>query len=527
VVTKTKQNDSVQQQATKMFKKSSPRGKGKEKDVPVPGTAEKPFSKLKKLTAAEREERKKGPYVADFDRSQTFDLDIDPKVKRPFNSALFGVIVKKGFSKLYNNSEVSDVTLVLGDEKIPAHKTILCVWSDTFRAMLDSASAWKESTMEELIVDVEPDGYECFKHMLQYMYTGDSSFIADHNIFPLIALTNYYGIHALKELCGELLGAIVDDDNLFYLLDISENFDVKSLRTACCEHLALNFGDMLDGDKLAELKPAAWVEMLKADDLQIKSEQQVYEAVVRYADQFATEPEKRDHILGLILPCVRFPFIPPKYLIEVVEGQESIQHLPIVRDLIYEALKYKLYPTAIPADCPRIRPRCGFRFDSDNCHNNLTLAEDNTKVTVTAAGGWMNVITKEPFTPYQNYIEFKVTGTGNYMLGLVSGKVDRNSYAGQYSNGWTYYSPGQLYHNSGTPQTGQSYTTGDRIGVAVDFESSQFMFYKNDQLSITVTGVTLGADLYPIACMSSNNESVQILPNSVQPGTEGKRKKKN
>jgi hypothetical protein len=48
-----------------------------------------------------------------------------------------------------------------------------------------------------------------------------------------------------------------------------------------------------------------------------------------------------------------------------------------------------------------------------------------------------------------------------------------------------------------------------------------------DQLSITVTGVTLGADLYPIACMSSNNESVQILPNSVQPGTEGKRKKKN
>jgi hypothetical protein len=76
-----------------MFKKSSPRGKGKEKDVPAPGTAEKPFSKLKKLTAAEREERKKGPYVADFDRSQAFDLDIDPKVKRPFNSGTFPINV--------------------------------------------------------------------------------------------------------------------------------------------------------------------------------------------------------------------------------------------------------------------------------------------------------------------------------------------------------------------------------------------------------------------------------------------------
>lgn len=50
----------------------------------------------------------------------------------------------------------------------------------------------------------------------------------------------------------------------------SENFDVKSLRTACCEHLAQNFGELLDGDKLSELKPAAWVEMLQADDLQIK-----------------------------------------------------------------------------------------------------------------------------------------------------------------------------------------------------------------------------------------------------------------
>jgi hypothetical protein len=38
--------------------------------------------------------------------------------------------------------------------------------------MLDTTSAWKESTLEELVVDVEPDGYECFKYMLQYMYTG-------------------------------------------------------------------------------------------------------------------------------------------------------------------------------------------------------------------------------------------------------------------------------------------------------------------------------------------------------------------
>lgn len=59
-------------------------GKGKEKDEAKASPTL--TSKLKKRTPSEREARRKGPYVADFDRSQTFDLDIDPKVKRPFNS---------------------------------------------------------------------------------------------------------------------------------------------------------------------------------------------------------------------------------------------------------------------------------------------------------------------------------------------------------------------------------------------------------------------------------------------------------
>jgi hypothetical protein len=65
-----------------MFKKPSPRDKGKEREEDKAILT----SKLKQRTPAEKEARKKGPYVADFDRKQTFDLDIDPTVKRPFNS---------------------------------------------------------------------------------------------------------------------------------------------------------------------------------------------------------------------------------------------------------------------------------------------------------------------------------------------------------------------------------------------------------------------------------------------------------
>jgi len=126
-----------------------------------------PKQKLRRRSPTDGEAWKRGPYKAEFDRKQTFALKISPKEKRPSNTgmclllllllllllflfspcarfvftsspatqALFGLIVKKGFSKLYNNQEISEVTLVLGGERIPTHKTVLCVWSDTLRCV--------------------------------------------------------------------------------------------------------------------------------------------------------------------------------------------------------------------------------------------------------------------------------------------------------------------------------------------------------------------------------------------------------
>ncbi len=41
-------------------------------------------------------------------------------------------MVKIGFSQLYNSIELSDITLLLGDEKIPAHKIGISTSSPMF-----------------------------------------------------------------------------------------------------------------------------------------------------------------------------------------------------------------------------------------------------------------------------------------------------------------------------------------------------------------------------------------------------------
>ncbi len=53
---------------------------------------------------------------------------------------------------------------------------------------------------------------------------------------------------------------------------------------------------------------------------------------------------------------------------------------------------------------------------------------------------------------------------------------------------WAYYSSGQIYHANNTPAYGQAYSSGDTIGLLMDFEEKKLMFYRNSVLTATVTG---------------------------------------
>lgn len=129
------------------------------------------------------------------------------------------------------------------------------------------------------------------------MYCGEVKITSDI-VIPLLSLANYYAVMPLKEACGQILAEQLSDDNVFYLLDICEKYSVGNLRTSCAEYLAENFGQLLKTDKLMELDPETWAEMLKSDDIQIQSEEDAYTAVLRYANQF--EKEKRDKALETV-----------------------------------------------------------------------------------------------------------------------------------------------------------------------------------------------------------------------------------
>jgi hypothetical protein len=455
---------------------------------------------------------------------ESVDFKVNAKDK-PFDAALFGNTIQKGFAKLYNDPLLSDITLVVGKDKLFAHRMVLCAWSEIFRGMLSNDN-WKESELKELPVRVEEKDEENFKLMLRYMYTGAVDFISNTNIVPLIRLSDYYGIIPLKEVCGELLGEHVDESNLFFLLDIVERYDCRKLNEKCGEFLAENFATMLEEDKerLLSLNPNTWAEMLKSDDLVIGSEEALYEAVLDFVESF--DEEKKQAVLLQLLPHIRFPLIRPKYLVENIETNEDLQKLPIFHEILHETYRCKMYAGST-AKIICARPRFSYqRFDKQRCSSYITLSDDDMKASLNSSAGWQNVCCERPFSEQYSYIEWKMESGTNCMLGVVDGPVATTGYAGQYNNGWTYYSHGQIYHAGGTPYNGTRYQAGDTIGVKVDISEGKMEFYRNGQLSATVTGVPKSDALYPVACFSAQGDAVSIVPNA-QPPQQGSTYTKN
>lgn len=132
--------------------------------------------------------------------------------------------------------------------------------------------------------------------------------------------------------------------NIFYLLEVVDQYDCKQLARLCGEFLAANFEDMWEDDRkrLLSLSVDIWVAMLQSDALLISSEQELFETVLSYANQFDDDKEKKVRMLETLLPHIRYSFIPLKYLIEVVEKDTFLNGLPVMHSLLYETYRYQV-----------------------------------------------------------------------------------------------------------------------------------------------------------------------------------------
>jgi len=288
---------------------------------------------------------------------------------------------------------------------------------------------------------------------------------------------------------------------------------------------------MEEGRLVNVLTTSTWKELLKSDDIKVKSEVELFKLVLDIANQSKDET-KRNEILTELLPCVRFPFMPSKFLVEEVEVLTK-KH-PILHDLLHEAFRYKFNPKKSLLSPMRCSPRNSpFRWSAERISPGLKVDDTAPGSPLTHNGSnstWLSATGDEFYSSgmYSWQIKIDSNLSSWIFIGVVaktwSGYSNISSgYVGQAADSWAYgsYNGWGKTHSAANSVWGSTYVTGDIITINLNMDKKSIGFAKNDtDYGEAFQGlpdeVTLAVTLY------NTNEKVSLVEFS---GTPSKKKK--
>ena len=111
-----------------------------------------------------------GSYGQDY-LKDVYELDTDPLPDWEFESKGKQRLAQ-GIASMVNNPLHSDVSFILQEKVFYAHKIIVSMLSEKYKAMF--TGGLKESQGNQVIV-VDHISYEVFEQIMHYLYTGDFS----------------------------------------------------------------------------------------------------------------------------------------------------------------------------------------------------------------------------------------------------------------------------------------------------------------------------------------------------------------
>eukprot|EP00753_Platysulcus_tardus_P014506 PLAT4383.2.p1 GENE.PLAT4383.2~~PLAT4383.2.p1 ORF type:complete len:552 (+),score=129.47 PLAT4383.2:26-1681(+) len=201
-----------------------------------------------KVTLPQRVEELHGKHVVSIAsyNEHTSALCVDTDLLEP-PSPLSSAFLSQ-LRMLVNNPDFSDVTFVVEDRAVHAHRAFLAVRCEHFRAMF--SSGMRESHETEVIIPSL--SYTVFLVLMDFIYT-DYVDIASEHAIELYMAADLYGLDRLKSLCESAVHRLISVDTAANLLQAAAEVHAVDLRAACMKFIIRNFDDVSKTEGFAGL----------------------------------------------------------------------------------------------------------------------------------------------------------------------------------------------------------------------------------------------------------------------------------
>ncbi|KAM8731724.1 kelch-like protein 40b [Acanthopagrus schlegelii] len=240
-------------------------------------------------------------------------------------------LLQDGLYDLLENDKLVDCVLKIKDKEFPCHRLVLCACSSYFRAIF--LSDLDESKKKEVVLeDVEPG---VMGLILKYLYTSKIN-VTEQNVQDIFAVANVYQIPSIFTVCVSFLQKRLSLSNCLAIFRLGLMLDCPRLAVSARNYACERFQLISRDEDFLQLQPSELAAILTNDNLNVETEEAVFEALMSWVSRDA---ENREKELPDLLDCIRLRLVNEDYLKEKVEKHKLIssnpdllQKIQLVRD---------------------------------------------------------------------------------------------------------------------------------------------------------------------------------------------------
>ncbi|XP_035253424.1 kelch-like protein 10 [Anguilla anguilla] len=270
-------------------------------------------------------------------------------------------------NKLRLDGRFCDVVIRVEGFTMKAHKIVLCACSSYFRALFTG----NFNNSQKRVYSIPGVLPEMMKIIVEYAYT-HSVVVTKDNVERLLPAADQLCVLGVVQACADFLEAQLCTHNCIGIWRFTNIYFCPELRRTAYRFILQNFEEVgQTSPEFLELTLPELCDIVEKDDLTVKQEDRVFDAVLRWT---AHLPTKRKSHLPRLLPKVRMALMNADYFMNNMKTNALVKDNEECKPIIINTL----------------RAMCSLRktnFVGTSCYSNLCRPRLPYAVLL-AIGGW-------------------------------------------------------------------------------------------------------------------------------------------
>lgn len=230
--------------------------------------------------------------------------------------------------------DLVDVTIQAGGLSFSAHRIVLAACSPYFRAMF---SGDNRESKEGLVVikEVEPTAV---RDIVDFCYSGKIK-IDTSNVLSTLSAACLLQMSGIQDACCSFLTGQLHPSNSLGFRKFADIHHCVSLWKKCNMFMQQRFPEVALHEEFLDLTFEELSEIIADDHLNVRGEEQVFEAVIAWVKH---RLEDRKGSVASLLEHIRMPLMSATYLSRVVKSEPLVMDSFEGRGLLIESMDYHL-----------------------------------------------------------------------------------------------------------------------------------------------------------------------------------------